>query len=141
MDRVSSTPDRDIRVDDGFAHLPADERRDILHAESFRDEVPRFFARHYSDVAVLSSSDLGAAAITDLVMLETVRRYKHRYYPSAWSRYDLATPGTLRLCPSAAKSRALALDYRAMRSMFFTEPWPFSEVLSRLEQVERMING
>jgi nucleotidyltransferase AbiEii toxin of type IV toxin-antitoxin system len=117
------------------------EKVTALHAESFRDEVTRFFARHYSDVAVLSRTDLGAASVNDLAMLETVRRYKQRYYPSAWSRYDLATPGTLRLCPSAAKSRALESDYRAMRSMFFTEPGPFSEVLDRLSQIEKMINS
>jgi len=117
------------------------EKVTALHAESFRDEVPRFFARHYSDVAVLSRTDLGAASVNDLAMLETVRLYKERYYPSAWARYDLATPGTLRLCPSAAKGSALTSDYRAMRSMFFTEPWPFSDVLDRLRQIEKTING
>jgi len=65
-------------------------------------------------------------------MLESVRRYKQRYYPSAWSRYDLATPGSLRLLRSLQKRRALAADYRAMRTMFFSEPEPFSEVLARL---------
>ena len=117
------------------------EKVTALHAESFRDEVPRFFARHYSDVAVISRTDLGAASIKDLQMLETVKRYKQRYYPSAWSRYDLAASGTLRLCPSEAKSRALAADYRAMRSMFFSEPSSFSDVLERLRQIEKMING
>jgi nucleotidyltransferase AbiEii toxin of type IV toxin-antitoxin system len=116
------------------------EKVTALHAESFRDEMPRFFARHYSDVAVLSRSERGADAIKDLGMLETVRRYKQRYYPSAWARYDLAAPGTLRLRPSTAKSRALAADYRAMRTMFFSEPWPFSEVLDRLGEIEETIN-
>ncbi|MDP9106352.1 MAG: nucleotidyl transferase AbiEii/AbiGii toxin family protein [Candidatus Eremiobacteraeota bacterium] len=101
----------------------------------------RFFSRHYSDVAVLPRTDLGVASINGVAMLETVRRYKQRYHPSAWARYDLASSGTLRLRPSEAKSRILASDYRAMRSMFFTEPWPFSEVLDRLGQIERSING
>jgi hypothetical protein len=117
------------------------EKVTALHAESFRDEVPRFFSRHYSDVAVLSRTDLGVASISDVAMLETVRRYKQRYYPSGWARYDLASSGTLRLLPSAAKSRVLASHYRAMRSMFFTEPAPFSEVLDQLGKIEKSING
>jgi Nucleotidyl transferase AbiEii toxin, Type IV TA system len=146
------TPYAATHFPDLFAHpsvrchvLTADrtfwEKVTALHAESFRDEVPRFFSRHYSDVAILSRTDLGATSINDVAMLETVRRYKQRYYPSAWARYDLASPGTLRIRPSDAKSRKLASDYRAMRSMFFTDPWSFSEVLDQLGQVEKMINS
>jgi hypothetical protein len=117
------------------------EKVTALHAESFRDEVPRFFSRHYSDVAVMSRSDRGSNAMRDLQMLESVRHYKQRYYPSARSRYDLASPGTLRMLPSAEKSRALGADYRSMRTMFFAEPWPFAEVLDRLREIEVIVNG
>jgi hypothetical protein len=117
------------------------EKATALHAESFRDEVPRFFSRHYSDVAALSTTDAGWRAIEDRGMLEAVRRFKQRYYASARARYDLAAPGTVRLLPSAAKGRALAVDYRAMRTMFFSEPPPFSQVLERLERVQVAING
>ncbi len=116
------------------------EKAAALHAESFRDQVPRFFARHYSDVAELSRTDRGVGALADLEMLEAVRRYKQRYYPSAWARYDLALPGTLRLRPSREKSSALAADYRSMRTMFFAEPLPFPEVLDRLGEIEKTIN-
>lgn len=116
------------------------EKVTALHAESFRDDVPRFFSRHYSDVAVLSRTDRGAQALRDLALLETVRCYKQRYYSSAWARYDLARPGTLRLRPSERKARALGADYRSMRTMFFVDPPTFSEVLDDLGRLEAAIN-
>jgi Nucleotidyl transferase AbiEii toxin, Type IV TA system len=117
------------------------EKVTALHAESFRDDVPRFFSRHYSDVAVLSQTDMGEKAMRDRRMLDAVRRYKQRYYASARARYDLAVPGTLRLIPSRAKLLDLTTDYRAMRTMFFIDPPPFSEVLAQLQLVEAEING
>jgi hypothetical protein len=117
------------------------EKVTALHAESFRDEVPRFFSRHYSDVAVISGGRLGPLVVNDVEMLETVRTYKSRYYSSAWARYDLAIPGTLRLVPPPQKLRRLALDYREMRPMFFSEPLAFQEIVNRLRALEDTINS
>lgn len=117
------------------------EKVTALHAESFRDDVSRFFSRHYSDVAALSRTDVGVDALRDHRMLDTVRRYKQRYYASARARYDLAVPGRLQLVPSATKRRALASDYRAMRTMFFGDPPPFSAVLAEVERIEAEVNA
>ena len=116
------------------------EKVTALHAESYRDEVPHFFSRHYSDVAAMLQVDIGKAASRDLAMLEEVRKFKARYYPSARARYDLAVPGTLTIVPSESKALALATDYRNMRMMFFSEPPEFGEVMERLYGLQEQIN-
>lgn len=117
------------------------EKVTALHAESHRDVVPRFFSRHYSDVATLCATDAGNAAAHDFEMLAAVRRYKETYYTSSWARYGDAIRGTLRLLPSEAKLAALSADYHEMRGMFFQEPPPFRDVIARLANLERQINA
>lgn len=116
------------------------EKVTALHAESFRDELPHFFSRHYSDVAAMFQTDVGRDASRDLSMLEDVRKFKQLYYPTGWARYDLAVPGTLRIVPSASKLRAFASDYREMRMMFFTEPASFEKVMEELDKLQDQIN-
>lgn len=117
------------------------EKVTALHAESFRDTVPHFFSRHYSDVASMFQADIGKTASGDLAMLGDVRRFKERYYPAAWARYDLAVPGTLVIVPSGTRIRALASDYRDMRMMFFSEPPPFEQVMKQLRALQEQINA
>jgi hypothetical protein len=117
------------------------EKVTALHAESFRDEVPHFFSRHYSDVAAMFQTERGKAASRDLEMLADVRKYKQRYYSAAWARYDLAISRSLKIIPSDAKLRTLASDYRNMRMMFFREPPKFEELIARLHVLQQQINS
>jgi hypothetical protein len=117
------------------------EKVTALHAESFRDIVPHFYSRHYSDVAAILQTPVGEAASRDLPMLDEVRQYKERYYAAAWARYDQAVPGTLSIVPSETKMRALIADYRDMRMMFFREPPAFESVVDRLRALQEQVNG
>ncbi len=117
------------------------EKVTALHAESFRDEVPHFFSRHYSDVAEIFRTDLGRSASRDLAMLEAVKEFKQRYYPATRAHYDLAVPGSLAIIPSETKMQALAADYRDMRMMFFREPPAFELVIGQLRALQQQINA
>ncbi|HEY2473548.1 MAG TPA: nucleotidyl transferase AbiEii/AbiGii toxin family protein [Candidatus Cybelea sp.] len=117
------------------------EKVTAIHAESFKDGVPQFFSRHYSDVAAMLQSEIGNAAARDVAMLEDVRQYKERYYASARAHYDLAIPGSLAIVPDDDKVRALAADYREMRMMFFRDPPTFGEVMGRLRELQEQLNG
>jgi len=66
--------------------------------------------------------------------------WKGRFFHSAWARFDLARPGTLRLLPAPSRARDLARDYQAMREMYLTEPPEFDQVLDRLRDLEKRIN-
>jgi Nucleotidyl transferase AbiEii toxin, Type IV TA system len=118
------------------------EKVTALHAESFREGLPpRFYSRHYSDVAEMLRTKLRSSASDDLSMLDEVRKYKELYYYSAWARYDLAVPGTLVVVPSDNKVRELAADYRDMRMMFFRDPPTFGEVIAQLRRLQEQINN
>jgi len=117
------------------------EKVTALHAASFRNNVPHFFSRHYSDVASMFQAEIGKTASRDFTMLREVREFKQRYYPAARARYDLAVPGTLAIVPTEAKTRALASDYRDMRVMFFRGPPRFNDVMDQLRALEEQINA
>ncbi len=67
--------------------------------------------------------------------------WKGQFFGSSWARYDLAKPGSFRLVPPAERQPALRDDYRAMRDMYLSEPLTFDDVLARLAELERAING
>ena len=75
-----------------------------------------------------------------MTLLADVVKHKETFYPSAWARYDLAHPGSLRFTPTQDRMAALERDYRNMAVMIFGEPLPFNkmmETLKTLEQEER----
>jgi hypothetical protein len=58
------------------------------------------------------------------------------------AHYETARPGTLRLCPNPDRLPDLRADYRNMQPMMFDDPAPmFDDVMTRLESLERLING
>jgi hypothetical protein len=48
-------------------------------------------------------------------------RHKDTFYPSAWARYDLARPESVRVVPAENRVAALGRDYRDMAMMIFGE--------------------
>jgi hypothetical protein len=67
-------------------------------------------------------------------------RHKETFYPSAWARYDLARPGSLRLKPAKERLAALERDYRNMGVMIFGEPPAFNAIMETLAALEQDIN-
>jgi hypothetical protein len=89
---------------------------------------------------MMAASPVKKSALTDLDLLADVVAFKQRFYPRGWARYDLATPGTLKLVPPEAVLTIVEKDYRAMRNMIFGEVLDFQEVINRLQQLEEEIN-
>lgn len=119
------------------------EKATILHAEYHRPSAkptPDRFARHYADTAALALDADASGAITRSKLRQRVVHWKSRFFGSAWARYDLAVPPTLKLVPSPEREAALRRDYQAMRDMYMAEPRPFEQILSTLADAERQIN-
>jgi hypothetical protein len=119
------------------------EKATILHAEFHLPETQALkdrMARHYADFADLWKHPASVPARAQFDLARVVA-FKSRYYPSKWARYDLARPGTLRLCPPAARKPELAEDYRRMAVMYFQGPLSFLEILTTLQQAETEINS
>ncbi len=116
----------------------------ILHAEYHRPlekPIPGRYSRHYYDVAMLARGPVKAAALADFDLLAQVVRHKQSFYPSAWSRYDLARPGSLRVTPAKERVAALRLDYRDMAVMIFGEAPRLESILETLSGFEREANA
>ena len=119
------------------------EKATILHAEYHRPPdkpFPDRYSRHYYDIAMLAQGPIRAEALADMELLAQVVRHKETFYPSAWARYDLAHPGSLRLVPPETRRAAMERDYRNMGVMIFAEPPDFSTIMASLAALEREIN-
>jgi hypothetical protein len=117
------------------------EKATILHGEAHRSAaIPKGYSRHYYDLFQMRVHPIGISAMGDLALLTDVIRFKQRFYRSGRARYELAKPGSFRLLPTEKGERELAVDYRRMRPMFFSEPPSWERVLEGLGQLEQAIN-
>jgi hypothetical protein len=98
-------------------------------------------ARHWSDVAVMSTAERFADEKLSLDLLAQVIRFKKIYFAASWAQYDTAVPGTLRIVPNEALQAILRKDYQQMEEMFPTKPLTFDEILTRLKALENRINA
>ena len=67
---------------------------------------------------------------------EKVVSFKTKSYRSPWARYDLASPGKLRLMPPEYNIQKLRDDYLLMQNMLFGEKPSFGDVLESIERLE-----
>jgi Nucleotidyl transferase AbiEii toxin, Type IV TA system len=114
-----------------------------LHAEYFRPpEKPLLdrYSRHYYDVAMMAKGPIKTDALGDMALLAQVVKHKETFYPSAWSRYDLAQRGGLHLLPVKERMQAIERDYRKMGVMIFGEPPPLDGIMETLNTLEKEIN-
>jgi hypothetical protein len=120
------------------------EKATILHAEAHRPDdkmQPVRYSRHYYDLAQMARSPIKDRALANVALLAEVVAFKERFYFSAWARYDLAVPGSLRLVPDEPVLKTVAGDYRAMANMIFGAIPPFEAILAELQNLENEING
>lgn len=120
------------------------EKATILHQEAHRPEdkpQPLRYSRHYYDLAMMATTPIKDKALADLALLEEVAAFKQRFYPRGWARYELATPGTLKLVPGDDMLIALKKDYAQMRTMIFGRYPSFDEVMETLRMLEIEINA
>jgi hypothetical protein len=119
------------------------EKATILHQEAHRPTlIPPRSSRHYYDLYKLAISPTRDTAFAQVDLLTDVVEFKQRFYPSTWSRYDLAVPGSFKLLSVRADHlKDLERDYQEMQVMLFGERPPFSAILERLQELESQINS
>jgi len=120
------------------------EKATILHAEYHRPETtatPDRISRHYYDLYRLAENAVDEKALMDLELLVRVVEHKKVFFRSAWSRYDEALAGRLRLLPAEERAAALRRDYDKMSAMFFGDKPTFDRILVDLSTLESKINS
>ena len=119
------------------------EKATILHAEYHRDQTKPIrdrFSRHYSDTAAIAEHREITLALANDQLRQQVADWKNRFFPSGWTHYETAKPGSFHLVPPDFRLAELERDYRYMKPMFMKEPPHFASVLSVLSDLERKIN-
>ena len=120
------------------------EKATILHQEAFRPEgsmMPARYSRHYYDLYCMSKTEIKDNAIKQPELLEEVAKFKDKFYPRKWARYDLAKAGTLKLYPPDHSIQRLKDDYSQMKSMIYGYCPSFDEVLEGIKGLENEINA
>ena len=111
--------------------------RDSRRAPADRDRI----SRHYYDVAMIVSTDLGKAALRDFGLLDSVRNHNMTAFRQVWKRFEEAVPGSVKLVPQSDLRRLIERDYTAMQGMILGDPPRFEWILEQLEHAEAVING
>lgn len=120
------------------------EKVTILHHEANRPEhlpMPSRYSRHYYDLYCIAHSESKVAAYEDLDLLGRVVEFKMKFYPRKWAQYELARPGTMKLCPPEYRYAALEEDYAVMQGMMFGEYPSFADLMAFIRELEAEINA
>lgn len=111
--------------------------RDQQRLPSDKDRV----SRHYYDVAMITASETGMSALSNVEMLAEVRCHNLIAFRQAWKRFEEALPGSLRLVPQGELLTVIEADYGAMPGMILGEVPTFDWVMEQIECAEATVNG
>jgi hypothetical protein len=107
---------------------------------SIRATCPRL-SRHHHDLAHLYRHEYGQLAVKEFgLRASMVERKNDSLSRSCGARYDLATPGSHRVCPPNSHLAQIRIDYRDRREMFFAEAPSFATVMADLRELEDRVN-
>jgi len=97
-------------------------------------------SRHYYDVAMITGTDIGEAALADEALLTAVREHNLIAFKQAWKRFDEAVPGSPCVVPPDELRAAIETDYKAMQGMTLGDAPPFDWVMGQLQIAKDTIN-
>lgn len=117
------------------------EKATLLHAVFHSGKMPPRLSRHHYDLSRLYRHEYGQTAIKDAGLLASVVEHKKVFFREAAARYDLAQPGSLRVCPPDSHVLKIRNDYRDMREMFFGEAPAFDQIIADLKELEGKVNS
>ena len=110
--------------------------RDEQRLPADRDRI----SRHYYDVAMITVTETGRSALSNIVLLDAVRNHNLIAFRQAWKRFEEAVPGSLRLVPQAELRTVIESDYGAMAGMILGEAPRFEWVIEQIQYAETAIN-
>ena len=120
----------------------------IIHGQRFWFErrgslqnLGQRVSRHYYDVYRLLQSDVGQAALHDKKLAHDCARHARVFFSRPDLGLDCALPGTFALTPASGMLPALRRDFTRMSGMIMGPVPTFEEVIAKLTEFERVVNG
>ena len=120
------------------------EKATILHMIYYTPQeksVRARMSRHYYDLSAMADTHICDKALKRISLLKEVSEHKSLFFKINWAHYEKAKPGSLRLVPRDDQISQLKIDYQQMEQMFFESPPPFESILTKLQELEKRING
>ena len=119
----------------------------ILHGEYCRHrDTQRLptdqnrISRHYYDVAMITATETGRAALPNRDLLQAVRNHNIFAFRQPPKKFEEAVPGSVRLVPQAELRTAIERDYAAMKDMIVGEAPQFGWIMEQIQHAEDTIN-
>ena len=97
-------------------------------------------SRHYYDVAMMTATETGKSAVSNVDLLHAVREHNLIAFRQAWKRFEEATPGSVRLIPQSRLRTEIERDYEAMQGMVLGDVPDFGWIIEQLQHAEASIN-
>lgn len=120
------------------------EKATILHQEAYRPKgslIPARYSRHYYDIYCMANTKVKDEALALPELLTQVAKFKQKFYPRGWAKYELARIGTLKLYPTEHSILELKKDYVKMRNMIYGNYPDFDTILDSINKLELEINS
>ena len=120
------------------------EKATILHQEANRPEtlpMPKRYSRHYYDLYRMTLSNVKEQALNQIALLQLVVKFKMKFYPRSWAKYEQAVPGSLILVPPNYRLKELTQDYEDMKDMIYGDRPSLDQIMATLKELEIEINS
>lgn len=126
------------------------EKATAAHVYCLQGEhgISHRFSRHFSDLIRMQDAGLATSAIQDKPTAQAVATHKGWFFSEKDASgqridYNHAIQGELVLAPTEEARTALQEDYESMieEGLFFDEPLPFSELMTRCNDLAHEINA
>lgn len=133
-------PEFEVRAVD--VHRTFFEKVTTLHREANRinGNYPDRYSRHFYDVYQLIQKEIGDECLTMIVLLKMDIRFKSKFYPCNWAKYDEVLEGNCRLICGEEGLEVFSKDYETMQIMIYGERPPFDVIIESLKEYEGKIN-
>lgn len=119
------------------------EKVTILHREANRPmekKMPHRYARHYYDVYMIYKSPYFDSLVSNYDLLNKVTKFKIKFYNDNWAKYEELLSGIIKVVPPEYRLQELENDYKSMKEMLGTDAPDFAEILSSIEELEKILN-
>ena len=110
--------------------------RDAQRLPTDKDRI----SRHYYDVAMITVTEAGRSALSNIDLLCAVRNHNLIAFRQAWKRFEEAVPGSLRLVPQSELRTVIERDYGGMEGMILGDAPKFEWVIEQIQYAEAAIN-
>ena len=122
------------------------EKVTLIHVECNRKrlrENMNSLSRHWYDLQMLATHDVGRAAINNRALLEEVIRHKNVFFNYSYANYEACLSNEVRLVPNEDVIAKLRTDYEKMleTGMIYGEPLPFDVIIAGIREIEREVNA